>query len=160
MQPALIGHVISRSMYGIIITMALLAALEHTEASAWAVALSIVATLFSISIAEAYTESIGAHIDKKSPIEDHERHKILKESLYVFGGSSVPLLAFVAAGIGFWSLSVAFMIAKVASFILLFEYGYLYGRRSGRSRLGALKVGALNIFLVSLIVAFKELVHV
>ncbi|MFN7160620.1 MAG: hypothetical protein ACK4NC_03355 [Candidatus Gracilibacteria bacterium] len=160
MQPTLIGRVISRSMYGIIITMALLAALENSSASAWAVALSIVATLFSISIAEAYTESIGVHIDKKTPIQDHERHKIFKESLYVFGGSSIPLFAFVAAGLGLWTLSTAFMIAKVASFILLFEYGYLYGRRSGRTRLGALKVGALNILLVSLIVAFKELVHV
>lgn len=140
--------------------MALLAALEHTGASAWAIALSIVATLFSISIAEAYTESIGVHIDKQSPIEHEEGHKIFQESLYVFGGSSVPLLAFVAAGVGLWSLHVAFVIAKIASFILLFEYGYLYGRRSGRSRLGALKVGALNILLISLIVGFKELVHV
>jgi len=147
-------------MYGIIITTAVLTALEHTQSNAWTIALTIIASLLSISIAEAYTEAIGAHIDKKRELAEEERHHIFRESLYVFGGSTVPMLAFVLSALGLWDLHTAFTIAKVSSILLLFEYGYLYGRQSGRSRLGALKVGAINVLLVTLIIAFKEFVHV
>lgn len=154
------GRIISRSMYGIIISMALLLTMEQYTTDPWKIAIGLVTTLLSVSIAEAYTESIGTHIDKQRPLYEEERHHIIQESLYVFSGSTLPVLSFVFAGVGILDLPNAFLIAKTSAVVILFEYGYLYGRRSGRTRLSSLKVGGLNVVLVLLIILFKEFIHI
>lgn len=160
MPTPVLARIISRSTYGLIITAALLVAVEHTMTNSWTIVISILTSLLSISIAEAYTEGIGAHIEKKGQLEHEERRSIVKESLYIFGGSTFPVLAFVISGWGLLSLQEAFLMAKIFIVVTLFEYGYVYGRRIGRSRLGSLRVAFLNIVMVLLIVAFKEFVHV
>ncbi len=154
-----LSRVISRSMYGLIITTALLIALEHTAMTSWSVALSILTSLLSICIAEAYTEGVGTHI-RQGDLERTEKRHIFRESLYIFVGSTLPLLVFILSGVGVWDISTAYLIAKVSIIVLLMEYGYIYGRRIGRSRLGALRVALLNIVLVTLIIFFKEFVKV
>lgn len=152
-----LSRVISRSMYGLIITAALLIALEHTAMSSWNVALSILTSLLSICIAEAYTEGVGIHI-RQGDLEHAEKRHIFRESLYIFVGSTLPLLVFILSGVGVWDISTAYLIAKVSIIVLLMEYGYIYGRRTGKTRLGSIRVALLNIALVSLIIFFKEFV--
>ena len=149
-----------RVIYGAIIGLAFIVALEkHPPASGVMVGL-ILATALAVALAEVYADIIGHRDDAPTPGSRRARmRRIAKESVAVACGIGFPAIYFVLAVAGAFELDTAFALAKWSGLGLIGLYGYFGGRLSGRSVPGsilhALALGLIGGFLI----AFKALLH-
>ena len=149
----------SRVIYGAIIGMALVVALEAHPPRAVAVIASICATALAVSLAEIYSDVIGTETRTRRRPERARLLSILEEAGAVAFGIAFPAVFFVLAAAGAMELDTAFTAAKWSGLGLIGLYGYLGARLTGRglaaSVLHALAVGLIGGFLI----AIKALLH-
>ena len=150
---------VSRVIYGSIIGLALVVSLEHHPPRVGVVVASICATALAVSLAELYSDIVGAETRTHArPDRTHVR-AFVREASAAACGIAFPAVFFILAAAGAWEVATAFTIAKWSGLALLGLYGYFGGRLSGRSVPGsilhALAVGLIAGFLI----AFKALLH-
>jgi hypothetical protein len=150
---------VSRVIYGAIIGLALVVALEDHPPEAGVMAGFILATALAVALAELYSDIIGTETRTHARVESARMRSISKEAAAVACGIGFPAVFFVLAATGVVELDTAFTIAKWSGLGLIGLYGYFGGRLSGRSVpasiLHALAVGLIGGFLI----AFKALLH-
>ena len=150
---------VSRVIYGAIIGLALVVALQDHPPEAGAMVGFILATAVAVALAELYSDIIGTETRTRARVETARKRSIAKEAAAVACGIGLPAVFFVLASAGAIEIDTAFTIAKWTGLGLIGLYGYFGGRLSGRSVpasiLHALAVGLIGGFLI----AFKALLH-
>lgn len=149
----------SRVIYGAIIGLALVVALQDHPPEAGVMAGFLLATGLAVALAEIYSDIIGTETRTHARVEPARMRHLAAEATAVACGIAFPALFFVLASAGAIETATAFTAAKWSGLGLIGLYGYFGGRLSGRSVpasiLHALAVGLIGGFLI----AFKALLH-
>lgn len=149
------GTVIARSIYGLLVVTALIVALEGLIEDPWQITISLFSTMFVIGLAESYSDIIGYRLEHSIDITKEEAREKIKEAMTVLVSSFIPILIFLAASFGFYSVDIAFQVAKIFAVVILFTYGFAFGRRTGRSYPRTVGIGVVDAVLGMTIILFK-----
>ena len=163
MQRTLAAHLGSRSVarviYGAIIGLALVVALQVHPPSAGEAAAAVAGTALAVGLAEVYSELVGEEARTRQRVHASQVRARLVEASAVSFGAGFPALFFVAAALGAFDADLAFNLSKWTGLALLCGYGFIAGRLSGWGVGGALlhagAVGAIGGALIGL----KALLH-
>src|SRR4051794_38503078 len=80
-----LGHYAARSVYGAILVLALLLALQQHPPEPFRAALLVAGTIVAVLAAEAYADLLGLDIDRGRPATKAERRDKLRELAVVMG---------------------------------------------------------------------------
>jgi hypothetical protein len=150
---------VARVIYGAIIGLALVVALEDHPPAPGAVAATVAAAALAMGLAEAYSEVVGTEARTRKPVERASVRALAIDAAAVTFGAGFPAVFFVLAAAGAMDTALAFTLSKWTGVGLISGYGFLAARLSG-SRLGvallhAAAVGGIGAALIGL----KALVH-
>jgi hypothetical protein len=156
---ALLAHLasgqVARVVYGAIIGLALVVAMEAHPPPTGAVIATLIGTAVAVALAEFYSDMLDA---KARHREEHGR-AIAEHALAAAFGISFPAAFFLLAAAGVMEQDTAFTLAKWSGLGLIAFYGYCAGRLSGAGQLAsALQAVAVGLIGAALI-ALKALVH-
>jgi hypothetical protein len=163
MRAAIEGHLgsaqVSRVVYGAVIGLALVVALEDHPPEAGVMVASLCGTAIAVALAELYSDAVGTETRTHQRLGVAGLASIAKEAGAVAFGIALPAVFFVLAAAGVLELTTAFTIAKWSGLGLIGLYGYVGARLAGRnvpaSVMHALAVGLIGGFLIAL----KALLH-
>lgn len=163
MRQAIEAHLgsrqVARVIYGAIIGMALVVALEPHPPRPGVVAGTLLATAAAVGLAEFYSEVVGSETRNRRRVGREQVGRILDDVGAVAFGIAFPAVFFLLAAAGVLEADTAFTIAKWSGLGLISFYGFVAGRLAGAalwlSILQALAVGAIG----GVLIAFKALIH-
>lgn len=163
MRAAIQAHLgspqVARVVYGSIIGLALVVALEAHPPRAVVVVGSILATAVAVALAELYSDVVGAETRQRRRLQRAELRRIAVDAAAVAFGIAFPAVFFVLAAAGVMEVETAFTVAKWSGLGLIALYGFAAARLAGSgpaaSLLNALAVGVIGAFLI----AIKALLH-
>src|SRR3954463_1702195 len=150
---------VSRVIYGAIIGLALVVAMEDHPPSSGAVVGMLLGTALAVGLAELYSDILGIETRKRRHATDAElRHRTANMAAVAFG-IAFPVVFFILAAVHAIGEETAFTIAKWSGVGLIGFYGFSAARLSGEgvlvSALRAIAVALIGAFLVGL----KALLH-
>lgn len=150
---------VSRVIYGAIIGLALVVALEAHPPTAAETIAAIAGTAAAVGLAEVYSEVIGteARTRRRVPMS-HVRGIAFDAGAVVFG-AGFPIVFFILAAAGVLEVGVAFTLSKWTGLGLIGAYGYLAGRLAGAGVRAALLHAAVVGAIGGALIALKALVH-
>jgi hypothetical protein len=148
------GHV-SRVVYGSIIGLALVVALEAHPPATRVVVASLLGTAVAVALAELYSDWLDAQA------RAHAGHgKVMAEhALAAALGIAFPAVFFVLSAAGAMKQATAFTVAKWTGLGLIAFYGYCASRLAGSSQLTSLLHGLAAGAVGAALIALKALVH-
>lgn len=150
---------VARVIYGSIIGLALVVALEDHPPPPDAMAATVAGAALAVGLAEAYSEIVGAEARTRSPVRGASVRKLVMDAAAVTLGAGFPALFFVLAAAGAIDTDLAFTLSKWTGLGLISIYGFVAARLSGsgpgRALLHAAAVGGIGGALIAL----KALVH-
>jgi hypothetical protein len=160
---AIEAHMASRDavrvIYGAIIGLALVVALEIHPPTAGRTAAALIATAVAVGLAEAYSEFVGVEARRRRHLHRSEVRALVVEALAVAFGAAFPAVFFLLAMAGAFELGTAFTLAKWTGLGLICAYGFVAARLAGSRLLGAVlhaaALGAIGVVLIVL----KALLH-
>ena len=153
------SHDVTRVIYGTVIGLALVVALDAHPPGPGEAAALILSTAVAVTLAEIYSELVG-----RRGADPHAHHaaRLRAVSLAALGvlfGAGFPAVFFVLAALGAIQSDLAFTLSKWTGLGLICAYGYIAGRMSGSAVPAALvhsaAVGAIGGTLIGL----KALLH-
>jgi hypothetical protein len=150
---------VSRVIYGAIIGLALVLALQHHPPEASAVAGALAATAVAVGLAELYSELVGAGTRGPSGIDRALVAHTVQDVLAVAVAIAFPAVYFLMASADWIELDTAFRLAKWTGLGLIGFYGFCGARVSGRSWLGSAASACVVVAIGALLIALKALVH-
>jgi hypothetical protein len=150
---------VSRIVYGSIVGLALVVAVDDHPPAAGVMAAWLVTSGLAVALAELYSEVVGA--------ETRERHRVTRQQLvpmfrsaaFVALGVAFPAVFFLLAVVHLIEVDTAFAIAKWSGLGLIGFYGYWAARFAGTPVLRALVQAVLVAAVGASLIAFKALVH-
>lgn len=150
---------VSRVIYGAIIGLALVVALESHPPGAGAVVGSLLATAVAVGLAEVYSDVLGAETRTRRRVARESMREIVADAVAVAFGIAFPAVFFILAAFDATEVDTAFTLAKWSGLGLIGFYGFAAARLSGAgvvaSLLQAAAVGAIGGALIAL----KALIH-
>ncbi len=150
------GHRVSKIIYGTIMVLVVLLAMEdHPPSAAGSLAL-VVMTGIGVALAEFYSDFIGANIEQKHTLTTQERQNIAHDISGVLIGALLPAPFFILAIFGVMALDTAFEFAKWTLVGVLLFYGYVASRLNGHSQLFSIILAVAASTIGLLVVLFKE----
>jgi hypothetical protein len=163
LRRALVGHLespdVARIIYGSVVGLAVVVALQFHPPSAGQAAAAIVGTAIALGLAELYSELIGTETRTRRPVERRAVREMAREAGASAFGAGFPAVFFVLAAAGAFDIDLAFTLSKWTGLGLICGYGYLGSRLAGgtaaRALVHAAAVGAIGGALI----AFKALLH-
>ncbi|GHC80066.1 hypothetical protein [Streptomyces flavofungini] len=153
------GLLAARGVYGCIVVLSILLALEDYPPPAFETALLLAATLTGIVAAEAFASLIGQEVERGRPPTRAEWRRTVAERSAAFTAVVAPLLFFVLAGFGLFAERLAFTLSRWVTLILLFVFCCAARGLSGRSRTNALLTGTAAAAVGVVLANFKSLTH-
>lgn len=148
------SHDVARVIYGAIIGLALVVALQDHPPAAGDVAAILVGTAVAVGLAELYSDLIGTEARTRRPVPRARTRELAAAAAAVAAGAGFPAVFFVLAAVGVMELATAFALAKWSGLALICGYGFVAGRLSGsgigRALLHAVAVGAVGGALIAL----------
>lgn len=159
LQAHLSSRQVSRVVYGAIIGLALVVALEDHPPSPAAVAVTLLGTAVAVALAELYSEILGTETRLRRRVVAGELRAMADDVLAVAFGVVFPAVFFVLAAAGAIAEQSAFTIAKWSGVGLIGFYGFCASRLAGEN-LRASGLRALAASLVGgILIGLKALVH-
>jgi hypothetical protein len=150
---------VSRVVYGAIIGLALVVALESHPPPPGAVIASLLGTGVAVALAEVYSETLGMEVRSHRRVEGARRRAIWTDTIAVVFGVTFPAVFFVLAAAGAADTDTAFELAKWSGLGLIAFYGFCAARLSGAG-LAAATVKAVAAALIgAFLIALKAIVH-
>jgi hypothetical protein len=150
---------VSRVIYGAIIGLALIVALEEHPPRAGVVAGTLLGTAVAVALAELYSDIVGAEARRRRHVRRAEVYDMGPDVAAVAFGVAFPVVFFLLAAVHAIEEDTAFTIAKWSGVGLISFYGFWAARLAGdnlpASGLRALGVGLIGAFLIGL----KALLH-
>jgi VIT1/CCC1 family predicted Fe2+/Mn2+ transporter len=150
---------VSRVVYGAIIGLALIVALEEHPPSSGVVVGTLLGTAVAVALAELYSDILGTETRTRRHVRGPDLPDMLYDGAAVAFGIAFPVVFFVLAAADAIEEDTAFTIAEWSGLGLIGFYGFCAARLAGESlsasALRALGVGLIGAFLIAL----KALVH-
>jgi hypothetical protein len=160
---ALVGHLesthVGRVVYGAIIGLALVVALQAHPPGAGTVVALIIGTAVAVGLAELYSELLGTETRTRRRPRRDEIAPLLDESVAVAFGVAFPAVFFLLALAGVIDDDTAFNVAKWSGLGLIAFYGYCAGRLAGAGTKGALMQAFTVALIGGALIAVKALLH-
>ena len=152
------GHRVSKIIYGTIIILVVILAMEDHPPSPLGTVVTILFSGLGVALAELYSDFIGTKIDKRSSLTWEDRKRITQNVSAVMIGALLPLPLIVLAWLGVFSLEFAIFLDKWLLVMVLLFYGFVAAKLSGYSNVWSLAsafgVSAVGLFVVMLKSAF------
>jgi VIT1/CCC1 family predicted Fe2+/Mn2+ transporter len=150
---------VARVVYGSIIGLALIVAVEgHPPGPAVMVAW-LIGTGIAVGLAEIYSEVVGHETSTRQPIARHHVLHMVEDAVAVVFGVAFPAVFFVLAALHVSSVETAFTLAKWSGLGLIGFYGYWAARFAGNTPTRALVRAVCVALIGGLLIALKALVH-
>jgi VIT1/CCC1 family predicted Fe2+/Mn2+ transporter len=150
---------VSRVVYGAIIGLALVVALQDHPPAPWAVIATLLGTAVAVGLAELYSELLGRETRTRRRVGRREVRAELAGVAAVAFGIAFPAVFFVLAAAGAFETHTAFVIARWTGLGLIAFYGFCAGRLSGASIGRSLIQAAAVAAIGGAVIAFKALIH-
>jgi multidrug transporter EmrE-like cation transporter len=150
---------VARVVYGAIIGLALIVALQKHPPAPGTMIASLMGTAVAVGLAELYAEIVG--------IETRERHRVRRDQLgelrddsFAVGfGVAFPAVFFLLSALGLIEVGTAFTIAKWTGLGLIGFYGFWAARLAGSPTNQALVKATLVALIGAGLILLKSLVH-
>jgi hypothetical protein len=150
---------VARVVYGAVIGLALVLALQQHRTSAEEATGALVGTAVAVGLAELYSDLVGFEARSRRAAGGAQVRDYAAGAVAVTLGAGFPAIFFVLAMSGAIDVDTAFTAAKWTGLALLCAYGFLAARLSGsgvgRSILHAAAVGAVG----GILIVIKALLH-
>jgi len=153
------SHQVSRVIYGSIIGLALVVALEAHPPGPGAVIATLIGTAVAVALAELYSELVGLQVRGHRRAEGAERRELLADIAAVTFGVAFPSVFFILAAAGAMEEDTAFTVAKWTGLGLIALYGVVGARVSGAGMVASLIQGSAVGLIGGALIALKALVH-
>ncbi len=153
------GRYAARSVYGTIVVLALLLAVQPHSPGPLPAAALVVGTLLAILGAEAYSEILGAEVELRRRLDRDERVERYRELGLMFAAAVWPVAFLLLAAVGVLEEDTAFGLGIWLSVAMLFAYGFLARRLSHGSVFSAVVSAAVLGLIGLLLAAFKSVMH-
>jgi hypothetical protein len=150
---------VSRVIYGAIIGLALVVALEHDPPGAAVMVGTLVVTGVAVGLAELYSEIVGTEVRTRRRIERARFREIATDVGAVAFGVSFPAVFFALSGVGAMEVDTAFELAKWSGLVLVGFYGYCAARLSGMGLAAALVQAAAVAAIGGFLIGLKAVIH-
>jgi len=146
-------------VYGAVVGLAVVVALEHNAGSAGQTSAAVVGTALAVALAEAYSEFVGIETRERRHVAGREIPGLAAEAAAVAFGAGFPAAFFALATLGAIELPTAFTLVKWTGLGLIFAYGFAASRLAGSSLATALLHAAAVGAIGGMLIAVKALVH-
>jgi hypothetical protein len=150
---------VARVVYGSIIGLAVVVALEAHPPPIGATIATLVGTAVAVALAEFYSEVVGFETAGRRDATRTERADLLADMAAVAIGIAFPAVFFVLAAVHVFDEDTAFTVSKWTGLGLIGAYGYAGSRLSGRSVVGSLVRAAGVALIGAFLITLKALVH-
>ncbi|HFQ94788.1 MAG TPA: hypothetical protein ENK32_12300 [Anaerolineae bacterium] len=150
------GHRVAKIIYGTIMVLVVILAMEeHPPSAAGSLAL-ILMTGLGVALAESYSDYIGISIKEKRSLSLGGQRQIVHNVSGVLIGALLPAPFFILAWVGIMELEAAFRWARWALLGVLLFYGYVAARLSGRSHAFSIFFAVVASSIGVIVVLFKD----
>jgi hypothetical protein len=157
------GHLgstqVARVIYGAIIGLALVVALEHDPPGAGVMAGTLVVTGVAVGLAELYSEIVGTEVRTGRRVDPARIREILADVAAVGFGISFPAVFFLLSSVGAMEVETAFELAKWSGLALTGFYGFWAARLSGLRLPAALAQAAAVAAIGAFLIGLKAVIH-
>ena len=150
---------VSKVVYGSIIGLALILALQSHPPGVLVVVGTLLATALAVALAEVYSELLGARARASLGEQTEPVREIAADSVAVALGISFPSVFFLAVPLGLVDVGTAFALAKWTGLGLIAGYGYVAARLSGIGPARSLLQAAGVSVIAAALIGFKSLLH-
>jgi hypothetical protein len=150
---------VTRVVYGSIIGMALIVALEPHPPGPGVMAVWLVGTAIAVGLAEVYSDVVGTETSTRHPVTRQELGQMFESAAAVAVGVAFPAVFFLLSAVGLFALDTAFSIAKWTGLCLIGFYGFWAAHFAGASTRQALVKGALVALIGAGLILLKSLIH-
>ena len=150
---------VAKVVYGSIIGLALIVALENHPPGPGVMAVWLLGTAIAVALAEVYSEVLGAETRTRQTVTRPQLRHMSEDAAAVGVGVAFPAVFFVLSAVGLFSIDTAFSIAKWTGLGLIGFYGFWGARFAGAPIRRALVKGALVALIGAGLIALKSLVH-
>jgi hypothetical protein len=150
---------VSKVVYGSIIGLALVVAIENHPPGPAVMAAWLLGTAIAVGLAEIYSEVVGLETSARRPATRHDMAHMVDDAVAVGFGVAFPAVFFVLSALGLVDPERAFVIAKWTGLGLIFFYGYWAARFAGAATHRALLKAALVALVGAGLIALKSFVH-
>jgi hypothetical protein len=150
---------VGRVVYGAIIGLALIVALERHPPGPAATAVWLLGTAVAVGLAEVYADVVGTETSTRHPVTGGAMRDMVESALAVGFGVAFPAVFFVVSATGLIEVDTAFSVAKWSGLGLIGFYGYWAARFAGASIRRAVFKGALVSLIGAGLILLKSLVH-
>jgi hypothetical protein len=163
MRASLEQHLGSRQVgkvvYGSIIGLALVVAIENHPPKPGVMAVWLVGTAIAVGLAEIYSEVVGKETSTRQPVTRHDVRHMAEDAVAVGFGVAFPAVFFLISALSFIDVERAFTIAKWTGLGLIGFYGFWAARFAGATPRRAVFKAALVALVGAGLIALKALVH-
>jgi hypothetical protein len=158
MREALAAHLrthnVARIIYGSIIGLALVVALEQHPPSAGAIVATLLGTALAVAVAEIYSDVIGTEVRTRARISRRHLSEVVEDAALVAFGIAFPAVFFLLAAFEAIERDTAFTLARWTGLFLIAAYGFAAARLAGmglsRSLVQAVAIGLVGAFVILL----------
>ena len=150
---------VGKVVYGSIIGLALVVALESHPPAPAVMAVWLVGTALAVGLAEVFSEVVGTETSTRRPVNRSQVSHMVGHAAAVGFGVAFSGIFFVLSALGLFEVDTAFTIAKWTGVGLIGFYGFWAARFSGSSPHRALAKGVLVALVGAGLVLLKSLVH-
>jgi hypothetical protein len=150
---------VSHVLYGTIVGLALVLALQNDGYPPMEIVGFLVATAITISLAGVFSEAISLQARERHELTRSDRRLLGRETLAEVVSCSFPSVFFVLAELGVFSEAAAFQISKWTGVALVCFYAFLAGRLAGQSLTHATRYAASAAIIGTLLIELKAAAH-
>jgi hypothetical protein len=150
---------VGRIVYGSIIGLALIVAVENHPPEPGVMAVWLVGTALAVGLAEIYSDVVGHETRTRQPVARSDVMPMLDDAGAVGFGVAFPAVFFLLAALGVLDVEGAFTIAKWTGLGLIGFYGYWAARFAGAAPRRALVKAAMVALIGAGLILLKSLVH-
>ena len=152
-------HFVSRTIYGSIITLAVLFVIERNPPKASSATGMLFGTALAVALAETFSETIAEMIAGRERLNADALLNIWRQTRPILISANLPTLVMALCAGGVFSMPAALMIAKILMYLVLFLSGLQIGRILHESRPRILASALFTAGIGGLISLFKVLFH-
>ena len=150
---------VARVVYGAIIGLALVVALEAHPPAPHAVIATLLGTTVAVALAELYSELVGFETTRRRRASRAEMRSLYADMAAVSFGIAFPAVFFVLAAADVLDDDVAFTVAKWAGLGLIGLYGFAGARLSGDGVRASIIQATAVALIGGALIGLKAVVH-